>query len=362
MAETTITHLTAERRCPNCGTRVARDAENCFMCGYDLRIKPQRQRRISWVDTLLVVAVLAVLGTWWALGSRSPGSEVDAPDAPAVLIEDAPAPDASAGLTDSTVLTDAADAGSDDAPTAITHTVREGETLVAIASIYGVTVDEIRGANPELAGDLIRPTQTLAIPIEPASRTALASTAPLVYTVRSGDTVVSIARAFGSTVQEMIDANRLPASGLIRPGQTLSVPIRNLPDEVLRTAAQANDDASSSRPQIYLGPRLLGPEDGAQIARNENVLLRWLSVNELRANEWYVLQLYPLTPDAEQIDSRWTKATSERLEAASFAPPVGATARYQWQVSVVRVLPGEGNALRLESASPQSELRSFTWQ
>ncbi len=361
MAETTITHLTAERRCPNCGTRVARDAESCFMCGYDLRIKPQRQRRISWVDTLLVVAVLAVLGAWWGLGSRTPSSGTDAPDAPAVLVADEPAVDANAELSATAALTESATAAA-----AITHTVREGETLVAIASVYGVTVDEIRSANPDLTGDLIRPNQTLAIPIEPASRGAVVGTGPLVYTVRSGDTVVSIARAFGSTVQDMIDANRLPASGLIRPDQTLTVPIRNLPDEVLRTAALTETPADGANPsstqQIYLGPRLLGPEDGAQIARSENVLMRWLSVNELRNNEWYVLQIYPLTADAEPVDSRWTKVTSERLEAERFAPTAGAEARYQWQVSVVRVLPGEGGALRLESASPQSELRSFTWQ
>ncbi len=362
MAETTITHLTAERRCPNCGTRVARDAENCFMCGYDLRIKPRRQRRISWVDTLLVLAVLAVLGTWWGLGSRAPNSGNDAPDtSSAVLIADEPAVNAGAALSATELLTDSAAV-----PATITHTVREGETLVAIASVYGVTVDEIRSANPELTGDLIRPNQTLAIPIEPASRSAVVGTAPLIYTVRSGDTVVSIARAFGSTVQEMIDANRLPASGLIRPDQTLTVPVRNLPDEVLRTATltetPTDGESTSSTRQIYLGPRLLGPEDEAQIARDENVLMRWLSVNELRNNEWYVLQIYPLTTDAEPVDSRWTKATSERLEAERLAPTAGAEARYQWQVSVVRVLPGEGSALRLESASPQSELRSFTWQ
>ncbi len=92
------------------------------------------------------------------------------------------------------------------------------------------------------------------------------------------------------------------------------------------------------------------------------MLLRWLSVDELRPNEWYVLQIYPLTPDAEQIDSVWTKGTSERLDAERYAPAAGVAARYQWQVSVVRVSPGEGNTLRVESASPQSELHSFTWQ
>ena len=71
MAQERVTPGVAERRCPNCGTRVARNAESCFMCGYDLRNQPQRRRRFSWVDALLVLAVLVVLIFWWRVGTDS---------------------------------------------------------------------------------------------------------------------------------------------------------------------------------------------------------------------------------------------------------------------------------------------------
>ena len=71
MAQERITPGVSERRCPNCGTRVARTAESCFMCGYDLRNQPQKRRRLSLVDALLVLAVLAVLIFWWRVGTES---------------------------------------------------------------------------------------------------------------------------------------------------------------------------------------------------------------------------------------------------------------------------------------------------
>src|SRR6266498_3489661 len=85
MAQEQLSRLSAERRCPNCGTRVARDAESCFMCGHDLRIQPRRRQRISWVDALLVLAVLAVLIIWWRLGTRSPLETSEAADNQTIL-------------------------------------------------------------------------------------------------------------------------------------------------------------------------------------------------------------------------------------------------------------------------------------
>ena len=40
------------------------------MCGHDLRTPQKRNRRISWIDVLLVVAVLAVLIFWWRVASQ----------------------------------------------------------------------------------------------------------------------------------------------------------------------------------------------------------------------------------------------------------------------------------------------------
>lgn len=48
-------------------------------------------------------------------------------------------------------------------PTAITYTVKKGDTLSGIASRYGSTVSKIRSANG-ISGSLIRPGQKLKLP------------------------------------------------------------------------------------------------------------------------------------------------------------------------------------------------------
>lgn len=99
------------------------------------------------------------------------------------------------------------------------HTVASGETLWGIARKYGVGIDAIRTAN-ELPGSTIRPGQSLRIPTESAEATEAASAE---YVVRTGDSLWSIARRYGSTVNAIRTANEL-GDDPIQPGQRLRVP------------------------------------------------------------------------------------------------------------------------------------------
>ena len=40
------------------------------MCGHDLRQETRRKQRVSWIDALLVLAVLSVLAVWWRIASQ----------------------------------------------------------------------------------------------------------------------------------------------------------------------------------------------------------------------------------------------------------------------------------------------------
>ena len=81
----------------------------------------------------------------------------------------------------------------------------------------------------------------------------------------------------------------------------------------------------------------------------------------LKPNEWYVLQIFPRSPQALTLSTAWTKQTSFRL-GAELAPATGDLAEYDWLVSVVRVIPTADGRLELEAASPPSEIRRFIWQ
>ncbi|MDK2883112.1 MAG: hypothetical protein PWP58_1448 [Bacillota bacterium] len=96
------------------------------------------------------------------------------------------------------------------------YVVQPGDTLWDIARRFGVTVEEIMRAN-NLTNTEIIPGQELQIiaVVEPAP-----SAPRTVHVVRPGETLFSIARRYGISVVDLIEAN----PGLIYPGLELRIP------------------------------------------------------------------------------------------------------------------------------------------
>jgi LysM repeat protein len=331
------------------------------MCGHDLRIQKKRRQRVSWIDALLVLAVLVVLAVWWRIASQ-PRPETSGEEMAVILPTNIPLLTATVpvtvvlGLETPTPLPTPAPNG------IIRHRVQEGETLVSIATLYGVTVEELQAAN-NLTDALIRTGDELIVPVTISESTAASGStveSRFEYVVQPGDTIISIANRFGSAAEEIVVVNSLTANDFIRPGDVLMIPVREVPAEVLASSADAvpSPDGTGT---IYAEPRPIGPANEETFASTEDVLLRWVSVDVLEPNEWYVLLIYPISGPARTFPSIWTKTTSYNLDS-SFAPTNGETATYAWQVSVVRVKPGMNNQYALEAASPPSELRSFSWR
>ena len=115
------------------------------------------------------------------------------------------------------------------------HTVRRGETLASIARRYKVSQTDLRAAN-DLRSNRVTTNQPLMIPARPTSglpgagRPAVTTTAaatrtvsgPVTYQVRRGDTLLSIARRFDTTVESLKRINQL-SSDRIGVGQRLTV-------------------------------------------------------------------------------------------------------------------------------------------
>ncbi|MEZ4732500.1 MAG: LysM peptidoglycan-binding domain-containing protein [Caldilineaceae bacterium] len=321
------------------------------------------------IDAVLVLAVVAVLVLWWQMGSSGTATAPDA-DSQAILPGNVPRLNPTGtptGTPEPTPSPTAAPA----ATSYVRHQVITGETLLSIAGQYGVPVDEIQAAN-NLNNELIRAGDVLIIPVVgPAAQQALnrAPASRFQYAVQAGDTIISIAVNFGSTVEDILAVNNLSANDIIRPGDVLVIPLRQTPTDVLDSAVPVTEDtgaepeqaASGSTETVYVEPRLIGPPNGEVISREEAVLFRWVSVDVLAPNEWYVLLIYPDGNAAQNLPSVWTKATSYRL-GPEFAPAAGQTAAYAWQVSVARVKTDVNGQMILEAASPPSEVRRFTWQ
>jgi LysM repeat protein len=318
---------------------------------------------------LLVLAVLAVLVFWWRVGTESSREVGGVGGVQAILptsiplMEATPTPLATATplpepsptpppVTTETVL--------------VKHIVEDGETLLSIALQYDVSVDGIQQANG-LTDELIRIGDELTIPIvrENAASGVAGPASNFTYTVVEGDTLISIALKFGSTVEAIQSANNLAGNALIRPGDALIIPVQGVPPEALQPpvapTVAPEPGAPAPTPVVYAAPRLLSPPEAAEVPRTEPVLLQWASVEVLQPNEWYVLQLFARSPGARPLSTAWTKQTSYRL-GAELAPAEGQLAEYDWLVSVVRVNPTGNSQLALDAASPPSEIRRFTWR
>lgn len=106
-----------------------------------------------------------------------------------------------------------------------THTVRSGETLWSIAKRNGVDLAALAAANSIEDSDSLIVGQKLVLP----SATTLASTSgtkalePLTYTVRSGDTLSHIAQLFKVKITDIRQWNKLRASSTIKAGQRLTL-------------------------------------------------------------------------------------------------------------------------------------------
>ncbi|TVP76902.1 MAG: LysM peptidoglycan-binding domain-containing protein [Gemmatimonadales bacterium] len=95
------------------------------------------------------------------------------------------------------------------------YTVRGGDSLWSIARRFGVTVDDLRAWNGLGSSTGIRPGQELAV-----SRASAAS----VHRVRSGDTWGGIAGRFGISSSELARVNGRTTSDVIRVGEELVIP------------------------------------------------------------------------------------------------------------------------------------------
>jgi membrane-bound lytic murein transglycosylase D len=106
----------------------------------------------------------------------------------------------------------------------LVHRVSRGQTLSVIARRYGTSVSAIMRTNNLRSANRIREGQQLRIPVagsasvRQVSRTAVDG----VHTVRRGDTLGAIARAYGTTVSRLKSDNGL-SSNIIHPGQELRV-------------------------------------------------------------------------------------------------------------------------------------------
>ncbi len=104
-----------------------------------------------------------------------------------------------------------------------THVVTSGETLSSIGSSYGVSPALIAAANNLTNVDLLDVGTSLFIPT-PDGHLPSGSPNLGVHIVQAGDTLSSIATSFGVTIQNVIAANGISDPSHIEVGQIITIP------------------------------------------------------------------------------------------------------------------------------------------
>ncbi|MGO9775126.1 MAG: LysM peptidoglycan-binding domain-containing protein [Terracidiphilus sp.] len=117
------------------------------------------------------------------------------------------------------------------------HSVAPEDTLASVASRYSVTVASLAAANQLQARDSIEGLEALLVPAAPVAEPAHTR----LYTVRRGDTLVTIADRFGVSLNELRRWNKIPGIR-VQPGQRLHVAE---PVSVKRAAVRTHRSGSS---------------------------------------------------------------------------------------------------------------------
>ncbi len=121
------------------------------------------------------------------------------------------------------------------------YVVHKGDTLPAIAKMFGVSVNTIRWAN-DIKGNTITVGQTLVIlPISGIS-----------HTVKKGDTLASIAKMHKGDLEEIMQYNNLPKNAKLAVGDVIIVPDGEM------SATVSKPSSSGSGGKKYSGPSYEG--------------------------------------------------------------------------------------------------------
>jgi len=97
-----------------------------------------------------------------------------------------------------------------------TYRVRKGDTLWSIARNHGISIDQLRAWNRLGADSRIIPGQELVV---------RSGEEVIVYRVQPGDTLWGIARRHGLTADRLMEWNRMSEDVVLRPGDEVLVPV-----------------------------------------------------------------------------------------------------------------------------------------
>lgn len=344
---------------------------------------PNNERRSLWLNlifggVLLLVVILAVFVIPYPTvqGEETPVAAAVNPTVPVIPTF---TPTITLIPTETTAPTSEPTATQTPAPTPTlqppqTHVVQAGETLYTLGIRYNVTANSIAelnglGDNPNIIVNqsLLVPWPTATPPLEPVLVeidgqyfAADASACANPYIIQEGDSLVGIGNQQGVDFRIIIAANRLTETSVIQPGDSLCLPeVEFLGSEAPPTPGPSPTPGPTPIPD---GPQLLYPIDETIITDASAVIaLQWLTVMDLSADEWYMVEIVDLTDVDSHPRRAFTRHTSFQLPG-EWRPLDNTAHRFQWRVTIVSVSGRrQDGGFIYVPVGASSQLEHFTW-
>ncbi|MFA6922643.1 MAG: LysM peptidoglycan-binding domain-containing protein [Bacteroidales bacterium] len=126
------------------------------------------------------------------------------------------------------------------------HKIEKGQTLSTIAQAYSVKVDEIKKANPELKKKL-KEGETIKIPFISKISQPKSEENFLTHEVEQGETLYNISKQYGISVDEIKRVNP-DIADVIKEGQILNIPVTTkIPEKYKKQKENAITDTNRKK-------------------------------------------------------------------------------------------------------------------
>jgi LysM repeat protein len=374
MSPENTTISTTTKLCPTCGTRLSEDATRCLVCGAELGSAEKPARPAKAVQgsrmpeiTLSLPAALGLLAFFLTIGAVMVYFALKTK--PSIVIPVTPSATATLTLPPSLTPTEPPPTLTPTpmpSPTPLSYTVASGDSCIAIALHFGVSVNSIILLN-NLSVDCVlstgkilqipQPTPTITpLPtgtLSPAQKTE-AACKKTTHTVATNETLSVISAAYGVPMQAIKDENGL-TSDTVYLGQDLIIPL-------CKKFAPAGPTATPTSPPPYAPPNLLLPPDGAAFSlTDDSVTLQWSSVGSLRGNESYMVTVEDVTEGQGRKLVDYVTDTKD-IVPSTFRPNDKTPHVIRWWVVTVRQTGTNADGSPIwDTAGSASTQRVFTW-
>lgn len=178
----------------------------------------------------------------------------------------------------------------------VQHRVRKGETPALIAKRYGVDLQTLLGMNQLRKRQALRTGATVLVPATALEVTASADDFPPAkapahrpatqrYKVKKGDTLSTVAKAHGASMEDVRRWNGLPRNARLRAGQILKI-----------SRTQDSEPAEDERRQTAAEPRAAQPTSNRYVVRRGDTLWEIARLHRVTAED--LRRWNNLSPDA----------------------------------------------------------------